>query len=324
MSLLPTPRLLAWGGRHLGGALLVLLGTSLLLFAVARAAPGEGVRPSALVVTAEGRGAPVQPLPRSWAAEYGAWLAGVARGDFGRSAALQRGRPVAELLGAASRRSFALAGAALALSAALAAALAAAVALRPGSAGASLVAAGVHGLSTVPVFLWVYVAVAGGNALVARGAREGWWALPAWFPFPSSDAWVPWAAAVGILAVGDGLLADLYRRFRGELEHAARGEHLVGVRMLGFSVPLAVVRGVLPGASSHLARRISFALGSLVVLESALGWPGLGYLAWRSAAERDVPVLLGVALVLAAVVRAAVLCADAVWYGADPRSRGGP
>lgn len=322
MSFPPTPRLLAWGVRQLGGALLVLLGASLLLFAVARAAPGEGVRPAGLVVTAEGRGALVQPLPRSWTAEYGAWLAGVARGDFGRSAALQRGRPVAELLGAAFRRSFALAAAALALSAALAAVLATAVALRPRSVVARLAAVLVHGLSTVPVFLWVYVAVAGGNALVVRGAREGWWALPSWFPFPSSDAWVPWAAAVGILAVGDGLLADLYRRFRGELEHASRGEHLVGVRMLGLSVPLAVARGVLPGASSHLARRISFALGSLVVLESAVGWPGLGYLAWRAAAERDVPVLLGVALVLAAVVRAAVLCADAVWFAADPRSRG--
>jgi peptide/nickel transport system permease protein len=322
VTLLPTPRLLAWGARHVGGALLVLLGASLLLFAVARAAPGEGVRPSSLVVAAEGSGPAGPPLPRSWTAEYGAWLAGVARGDFGRSAALQRGRPVAELLGAAFRRSLALAGAALALSAVLAAALAAAVALRPRSSVARLAALGVHGLSTVPVFLWAYVAVAGGNALLVRGARQGWWALPSWFPFPSSDAWVPWAAAVGILAVGDGLLADLYRRFRAELEHAARAEHMVGVRMLGLSVPLAVARGFLPGASSHLARRISFALGSLVVLESALGWPGLGYLAWRAAAERDLPVLLGVALVLAAVVRAAALCADAVWYGADPRGRG--
>ena len=29
------------------------------------------------------------------------------------------------------------------------------------------------------------------------------------------------------------------------------------------------------------------------VLEAALGWPGLGYLAWRAAAARDMPVLLG-------------------------------
>lgn len=322
MSLAHPTRLLAWAARHVGAAVLVLLGASLLLFAVARAAPGEGVRASGLVVSGEEDRSPAQPLRQSWAAEYGAWLAGVTRGDFGRSVALQRGRPVAELLAAGFRRSFALAGAALALAAGIAAALAAAGALRPRSAATRLAAFLVHGLSTLPVFLWAYVAVAGGNALVVRGAREGWWALPPWFPFPAADAWVPWAAAVVILAVGDGLLADLYRRFRGELEHAARGEHLVGVRLLGLSVPLAVARGFLPGASSHLARRISFVLGSLVVLESALGWPGLGYLAWRAAAERDVPVLLGVALVLAAVVRAAVLCADAVWYGADPRRRG--
>ena len=57
------------------------------------------------------------------------------------------------------------------------------------------------------------------------------------------------------------------------------------------------------------------------MLESVLGWPGLGWLAWRAAGERDLPVLLGVALVSALVVRLAVLVADAVWYAADPRSR---
>jgi len=317
-----TPRLLAWAARHLAGAVLVLLGASLLLFALARAAPGHGARADRLVVSGPGAAAPSAAAP-DWAAEYGAWVSGALRGDFGRSAVLQRGRPVGELLAPAAGRSLALAGAGLGLSAVAACALALAGALRPHGLAVRVLGGLGHSLSALPVFLWAYLAVVGGNALLVAGARAGWWPLPSWFPFPSRDSWLPWGAAVAILALGDGLFLDLYHRFRSELAHASRGEHLVGVRLLRLSVPLAVARGFLPGAASHLSRRIAFALGSLVVLESALGWPGLGFLAWRAAAERDMPVLLGVALVLAVVVRVAVLAADAAWYAADPRSRRG-
>ncbi len=98
---------------------------------------------------------------------------------------------------------------------------------------------------------------------------------------------------------------------------------MTGVRVQGLSVPGAVARGFVPGALSHLSRRISFLLGSLVVLEAALGWPGIGYLAWRAAGERDMPVLLGAALVMAAALRLAYMAADFIGHVADPRRRVG-
>ena len=124
-----------------------------------------------------------------------------------------------------------------------------------------------------------------------------------------------------ILALADGLLADLYHRFRDELARASTEDHLLGIRLLGLSVPRAIVWGFLPGGAAQVSRRIGFVLGSIVVLESALGWPGLGHLAWRSAAERDLPILLGVALILAAGVRLAVMAAEGVLYVTDPRRR---
>jgi ABC-type dipeptide/oligopeptide/nickel transport system permease component len=48
----------------------------------------------------------------------------------------------------------------------------------------------------------------------------------------------------------------------------------------------------------------------------------LGYLAWRAASTRDLPVLLGVALVMAVVVRVAWVLAELACYAADPRRRG--
>ncbi len=313
--------LIAWSLRQVGVAAAVLLGASFLLFAIVRLAPGTGPGDGGLLVARGSDAAVSTRSEESWLHQYRAWLVGVVRGDFGRSRALQRGQPVAALLRPAVGRSFALAAAALAMSTLAALGLAVLRISRPHSRWGMGTEAGAHLLSAVPVFLWAYVAVAGGNSLLAWGHREGIWPLPSWFPLPSVDAWLPWLGAAAVLALGDGLFVDLYQRFRSDLEDARSGDHLVGVRMLGLSVGLSVARGFLPGFSAHLARRVGFVLGSLVILESALGWPGLGHLVWRAAAERDLPVLLGAALVLAAAVRVTVLISEAVWYAADPRNR---
>ncbi|HSH69148.1 MAG TPA: ABC transporter permease subunit, partial [Deferrisomatales bacterium] len=255
------------------------------------------------------------------AAQYGHWLAAHRAGEFGTSTSLQRGRPVAELLSAATGRSLALSGAALALAVLGASGLAVLRVARPRSRWAALLGGTAHLVSVVPVFLLVYLAVGWGNALLARAAAQGWVGLPRWFPYPAREALAPWLLTAAMLAVGDGLLADLYGRFRGELEQSSRGEHLTGVRLLGLSVPGAVLRVALPGITAYLSRRLAFVLGSLVVVESAVGWPGLGYLAWRAASTRDLPVLLGVALVMAVAVRVAWMAAEVVSYSADPRRR---
>jgi peptide/nickel transport system permease protein len=304
---------------------LVLLGASLALFALVRASPGDAAASLGFLTPDQaGPGAELRRqlgLDAPWFVQYGRWLSGVVRGDFGRSAALQMGRPVAELLWPAARRSLALAAAGLSLSALSALCLAGLRRARPFSRILALVDGIAHVLSAVPVFLFTYALVAGGNALVSWGLGRGFWSAPSWFPLPARDSWLPWLLAAGVLALGDGFFLDLYQRLRTELEQAGAGEHLVGARLLGLSIPRVVGRALLPGIASHLSRRASFALGSLVVLESVLGWPGLGWLAWRAAGERDMPVLLGVALVSALVVRMGVLAADAVWYAADPRSR---
>ena len=312
--------LAGWCARQCLVAVAVLLGTSLLLFAVVRLAPGgSGLSLGGLPAPAPS--AVTAAPPESWAAQYGRWLAGSVCGEFGTSTSLQRGRPVAELLSAATGRSLALSGAALALAVLGASGLAVLRVARPRSRWAALAGGAAHLISVVPVFLFVYLAVGWGNALLARAAGHGWVELPRWFPYPAREALVPWLLTAAMLAVGDGLLADLYGRFRGELEQASRGEHLTGVRLLGLSVPGAVLRVALPGITAYLSRRLAFVLGSLVVVESAVGWPGLGYLAWRAASTRDLPVLLGVALVMAVAVRVAWVAAEVLSYSADPRRR---
>ncbi|GAB4254962.1 ABC transporter permease subunit [Deferrisoma sp.] len=305
----PALALAGWALRQAAGGLLVLLGTSLLLYGVLRAAPTGTM--AERVGSAGAPAAAPAGLPG-----YGDWLAGALRGDLGRSTAVQRGRPVTALILPGLRRSLGLAGTALLVSTLLSAGIARLGAGRPAGAGLATAA---HLASALPVFLLVYAVTVFGNRLVAAGTRGGWWDLPAWFPFPSRDHWVPWAVAVVVLAVGDGLLADLLGRIRAEVRAAGRVEHRVGARLLGIPEAAVTVRETLPGVAAHLSRRVAFVLGSTVILEAALGWPGLGYLTWRAAAERDLPLLLGSAVVLAAVVRLAGVVAEAAGRWADPR-----
>jgi peptide/nickel transport system permease protein len=307
---------------------LVLIGASLLLFFVLKAAPAE-TRDSLRLMgeTAEqalpqGVEGAVETGAGSAAAEYIRWLGAIAMGDFGSSTALQRGRPASVLIWPSAARSFVLLAAGMTLAMGFALCLAAARIRRGDTARWRVFGAAVGLLSAIPVFLYVYVFVSGGNRLISFGASEGWWVPPPWFPLPMEAALLPWLVAALILAVGDGGLVDLYQRFHGEMGHAAKGDYMTGVRMLGLSVPGVVARGFIPGALSHVSRRVSFFLGSLVVLEAALGWPGLGYLAWRAAAERDMPVLLGSALVMATALRLITMGNDLASFLADPRRRG--
>ncbi|GAB6061715.1 ABC transporter permease subunit [Deferrisoma palaeochoriense] len=305
----PVFALAGWALRQVASGLLVLLGTTLLLYGVLRAAPT--VAPAKRIGVVEGPAAGVAGLPG-----YGEWLLGALRGDLGRSAAVQQGRPVVALILPGLRRSLGLAGAALAVSTLLAVTVSRWARRRFLGRLAGTLA---HLASALPVFLLVYAITVLGNRLVAAGAQGGWWDLPSWFPFPSRDHWVPWVVAVVVLAVGDGLLADLLGRIRAEVRAAGRVEHRVGARLLGIPEAAVTVRETLPGVAAHLSRRVAFVLGSTVILEAALGWPGLGYLTWRAAAERDLPLLLGSAVALAAVVRLAGVVAEAAGRWADPR-----
>ncbi len=312
--------LAVWGARKVLAAILVLWGASLLGYVVLRSAPGPG--PGALESLRMTPTAPGAPEPH--APGYGSWLRHALRADLGRSTRIQQGRPVVHLLAAAARRSLCLAGAAMLMAALSAMALAWARLTFPQVRLLRIVSGLVHLSSALPVFLLVYIAVILGNRVLSAGAEQGLWSLPPWFPFPSRDHWIPWTAAAAVLALGDGLLADMYRRFSAELERTRANDYWIGARLLGVALHRLLFRAALPGLAAYLSRRTAFVLGSTVVLESALGWPGLGYLAWRAAAERDTPVLLGCALVMALVVRVTAVAADAFRYWADPRLRGHP
>jgi peptide/nickel transport system permease protein len=64
---------------------------------------------------------------------------------------------------------------------------------------------------------------------------------------------------------------------------------------------------------------IGYFMGSIVVVESVFGWPGIGQLTWQAIQQIDIPIIMGVTLVSACAIVLGNLLADLVTPLIDPR-----
>jgi peptide/nickel transport system permease protein len=71
--------------------------------------------------------------------------------------------------------------------------------------------------------------------------------------------------------------------------------------------------------SSLLANKLPYLLGGAIVVEQVFNWPGMGRLAWQAATDRDYPILLGVTLAAAVVVRLGHMVKEAVQVAVNPQ-----
>jgi peptide/nickel transport system permease protein len=62
-------------------------------------------------------------------------------------------------------------------------------------------------------------------------------------------------------------------------------------------------------------------LSGAVLVESIFSWPGLGQYAYRSAVNLDLPAIMGVSIVVAAVYIVINLLVDLLYGVIDPRIR---
>lgn len=64
---------------------------------------------------------------------------------------------------------------------------------------------------------------------------------------------------------------------------------------------------------------IGYFMGSIVVVESVFGWPGIGQLTWQAIQQIDIPIIMGVTLLSACAIILGNLLADLVAPLIDPR-----
>jgi len=248
-------------------------------------------------------------LDRPLAEQYLGYLAGVVRGDLGRSILYRR--PVAELLAARIPATLELSAAALAVALILAVPLGVAAARRKDTAvdRGSLVAS-LLGVS-IPNF-WL------GPLLVLAFSVH-----LRWFPVSGRGGWD--SLVLPAITLGTALAAMLTRMLRSSLVEVLGAEYLTAARARGVGegrvLWVHALRNALLPVITVLGLQMGSLLSGAVVTEAVFSWPGLGTLLLQAIHGRDYPLVQGCVLVISLGYVGVNLLADWAYRWADPRVR---
>lgn len=286
-----------------------------LSFALMRAAPGgpfdeEQALPPEVRANLEAAYGLDQPAH----VQFGRYLAGLLRGDFGPSFKF-RDFTVTELIAGGLPVSLAVGAAALALALALGVPMGLAAALERGRfLDRCVMALAVAGIS-VPVFVIAPLLA------LAFGIWLGWLPVAGWEPGRPSDMVLP----VATLALP--VVAYVARLTRGSLLEVLQAPWIRAARARGLPVRAILLRHALPAALlpvvSYLGPAAAAVLAGSLVVETLFGLPGMGRHLVQGALNRDYTLVMGMVIVYAALMIALNLLADLACAWLDPRIRRG-
>lgn len=302
-------------GAILGGAVVVLWAAITVAFLAIHLAPGDT---ASLLLGPENQNDPVLlaeanerwGLDKPLLAQYLSYLIGILQGDLGESFVLRR--PVSEVLGEQLWPTIELAGLAfvLAFGIALLGTL-----ISSGRRRSRAVASSIElTLVSLPSF-WIGIVL-----LSVFSFTLGW--------FPVSGAGSFAALILPAFALAIPIGAYLTQVFREGTERSLEAPYSTTARSRGISETGLRLRhslrhGVLPVITlSGLV--VGSLLGGAVITEQVFGRPGIGQVAVSAVHSKDVPVILGVAIISTAAFVIATTIADLVRVALDPRIRQSP
>jgi peptide/nickel transport system permease protein len=252
-----------------------------------------------------------RPLP----VRYARWLNGALRGQLGES--LYYRAPVAGILWPRLLSTLQLAGLALLIAWTVALALGSLAARRRRGVLDRFCGLLIVLLTSTPriVLALVALATAARISLFSIGADPGGlsvWSRLARMVLPALVLSVP-------------LIALFLAQVRDGLGEALREEFVQVARAKGLPERVVVLRHALRSALNPLITIFGYSLGGVVsgsvIVETVLGWPGLGQLSVVAVRSRDVPLLMGVVLLTATAVLIGNTVADILLRLNDPRLR---
>jgi len=292
----------------------VLVGVSLLVFALTAVALGDPVR-AMLGQRADPQ--LVEQIRRDYAldrpvhVQYATWMGRLLRGDLGVSYVQQR--PVAEIVAERLPATVRLALAATVIAVSLGLAAGVIAALRPGGLlDQALMSMAVLGIST-PVF-WLGMMLS-----LLFAVWLGWLPVSGYGDGAWANLVLP---ALSLGAVHTGTIA---RMSRSSLLEVVRQDYIQTARAKGLAEWLVVAKHALRNALIPVVTVIGIGLADLLVgaplTETVFAWPGLGRMLVASVGQRDLPVVLGAVLIFAVVYVLANLLVDLAYLVIDPRIR---
>jgi peptide/nickel transport system permease protein len=306
--------------RRFAQAAVVLLGVSLIVFALVQLVPGDPIRsslgtrfdPETYAALRERAGFD-RPLP----VQYLTYVGGALTGDLGVS--FRTGQPVSTALMERLPATLSLAATALLVALLIAVPLGVLSALRSGRA-ADHVATVVSQIGvSVPDF-WM--------AILLILLFSGTFGLlpPSGYESLLNDP-VAWARHMVLPAVTIGVVsgAILTRFIRAAVLESLGEDYVRTARSKGLGERLVLRRHVLRNALIPIITvtgvQLASLLGGVIVVEVIFAWPGLGRLTLDAVSSRDYPVLQGAVLLFAALFLLVNLLVDLLYAAVDPRIR---
>lgn len=254
------------------------------------------------------------------------------RGDLGES--FVNRRPVRDIVEDRTAASLRLAFWAMVLEVLMGVGIGAAAAVRRGSWGdrATMVSAAV--LAAVPVFVLGYLLQYG---LAVLPAKHGWpealrvrtqgigpdsWALGV---IPVGEQWRYLLLPAVTLAASSAALA--LRVTRSSMLEVLRADYVRTARAKGLSERRVVLghglRNAMLPVVTLLGVDFGVMLGAAVLTEKVFGWPGIGSAIATAVDGRDMPVMLGLTVVVVLAYAIVNLLVDLSYSWLDPRVRSG-
>ena len=311
--------MLRFGVRRALALALTLFFMALAVFVLLTVIPGDAAR---LVVGPEASEEAYQAaraalgLDEPWPSRFAHWLARALRGDFGNSRAFQE-RSVRDLLGQALTVTVPLALWAAILAALMGLVVGVGAAVRPGGWLDLLLMGLAQWGAAIPEF-WLGVLLVGALAVTLRLFPSG--GFPGW---ESPKALVHLVLPGLALALPRG--AYLARMVRGSMVDVLSMRFVDTARAKGASEARVYVRHALRNALIPLVAAFGLVFARLLagalVIEYVFSLPGMGMYALRAMEGRDLPLLLGLAVVAGGLAVTVSTLADVGFVLLDPRIR---
>lgn len=307
--------------RRLGLGAITLLLVSLMVFGTTQALPGDAARailgreatPERLAAL-RGQLHLDQPVLR----QYAGWLGGTVRGDLGMS--LATSQPVSELIGPKIGNSafLVLLSALIAVPTSLLIGIVSAV-RRDGVVD--------HVLTTTSLVLAALPEFVIGITLILLFATQVLHVLPAVTMLADgTSAWRQVDQAIlPVLTLDLAVIPYMGRIMRASMIEVLESEYVQMARLKGLSPRRVILRHALPNAVVPFiqvtALQIAWLAGGVVVVEFVFRYPGIGQALVDAVANRDLPVVQALTLLVGAVYVALNVAADIASILLTPRLR---
>jgi peptide/nickel transport system permease protein len=302
--------------RELAITGLLLLGVSFVVFIILNLSPGD---PFSVLLEGQGMSEEARTgvrealgVEKAWLGRYVSWVAHLFRGDFGTS--IRSGMPVLSEVARTGWNTLILTIGSLIVTLLIAAPIAVRSAMRGMSKSTWSLTVGSYVVSALPVFWLGYI--------VIYFFTHKLGIFPMAFGFATGvTKWLYMLLPIFVLGIGNGTISEVIRYLREEMGRVMEEDYIRTARAKGASVwKHAFKEGFLIPVTEIVAAKVPFILGGAVIVEQVFNWPGMGRMAWQAAQDRDYPVIMGIAIVAAVLVRLGSLFQSVVYVLVNPRA----